>query len=216
MNGTLSIPEADLTIIFVDTPRACPSYMSKPYGDCNELCMLQLSNLTEGGLGMSCTNTTSLPCWLSHMEWLNATLAGVTTKWKFVAGHHPIDDEHMPYMLPSLKAYGVQAHLAGHVHNLQHVAEKGSSTNFFISGAGAFGTAYEMETARLKAQGVVLGETHKPRGIKHPEGREWDGANWIANGPGFLSITLDGDLATAQFVYHNGTVIYTSQFNSTA
>ena len=99
---------------------------------------------------------------------------------------------------------------------LQHVAEKGAATNFFISGAGAFGTAYEMEVARLRAQGVVLGETHKPRGIKHPEGREWDGANWGADGPGFLSITLDGDLATAQFVYHNGTVIYSAQFNSTA
>ena len=213
MNGTLTVPEADLSIVFVDTPRACPSYMKAPYGDCNENCMLQLANLTDG---MPCTEATSLPCWLSHVAWLNATLAGLTTKWKFVAGHHPIDDEHMPYMMPALNAHGVQAYLAGHVHNLQHAAEKGSLVNYFISGAGAFGTAFELEASRLQAQGVALGTTHRPRSITHPEGREWSAANWVANGPGFLAIELDGDVAKAQFIYHNGSVIYTTTFNSTA
>jgi hypothetical protein len=46
MNYTLRVPEADLTIVFIDTPRACPSYMSSPYGDCNENCMLQLNNIS--------------------------------------------------------------------------------------------------------------------------------------------------------------------------
>ena len=212
VNGTLLIPEADLAIVFVDTPRACPSYMTAPYGDCNENCAKQLANLTDG---MPCTAATSLPCWLSHMQWLNATLQGLTQKWKFVAGHHPIDDEHMPYMLPSLNHFGVQAYFAGHVHNLQHVAEKGSLVNFFISGAGAFGNKAELEAARLEALGTPMGSSHTSRGLRHPEGRAWSSANWVEDGPGFLAIDLQGDMATAQFIYHNGSVIYTSQFNAT-
>ncbi len=213
MNGTHVVPEADMTIVFVDTPRACPSYMKAPYGDCNENCMLQLANNT---VGMPCTEETALPCWLSHVAWLNETLAGVTTKWKFVAGHHPIDDENMHYMMPALNAHGVQAYFAGHVHNLQHVAEKGSLVNYFISGAGAFGTAYEMEAARLAEQGVALGTTHKPRALIHPEGRAWSAANWVGTGPGFLNIVLDGDVAYASFYHHNGSVIYTSNFTASA
>jgi len=212
VNGTLVFPEADLTVVFVDTPRACPSYMSAPYGDCNENCMLQLANLTDG---MPCTNTTSLPCWLSHMGWLNATLAKVTTKWRFVAGHHPITDEHMPYMMPSLNAFGVQAYLAGHVHNLQHLQEKNSRVNYFISGAGAFGSAFEKDAALLlKAQGVKLGTTHQPRTLPHPHGKAWDGANWVGNGPGFLSITLDGEVATGRFFNHEGAMVYNTTFSA--
>ena len=211
VNGSLVIPEADLTIVFVDTPRACPSYMKAPYGDCNELCMLQLANLTDG---VPCTYNTSLPCWLSHVAWLNSTLAAVTTKWKFVAGHHPISDEHMPYMEPALNAHGVQAYLAGHVHDFQHVAEKNSAVNYFISGAGAFSSAFEKDAAELAAQGVTLGQTHKPRKISHPRGKVWDRANWSGPGPGFLSITLDGSVATASFVNYLGAVMYNTTFSA--
>ncbi len=232
-----------MTIVFVDTPRACPSYMKAPYGDCNENCMLQLANNT---VGMPCTEATSLECWLSHVAWLNETLAAVTTKWKFVAGvrcaparvptvrppplsrphapratppspfsqHHPIDDEHMPYMMPALNAHGVQAYFAGHVHNLQHAAEKGSLVQYFVSGAGAFGSAYEMEAARLAEQGVALGTTHKPRALTHPEGRAWSAANWVGTGPGCLTIVLDGDVARATFYNHYGSALYTSNFTA--
>ena len=214
LNGSLVLPEADATIVFVDSSRACPSYMTAPYGDCNALCAAQLANLTQG---QPCTAATALPCWLSHVAWLNETLAGVTTKWKFVAGHHPIDDEHMPYMAPALNAHGVQAYFAGHVHNLQHVSEKGSPVNYFVSGAGAFGSAHEREAALLQAQqGIVLGETHKPRGIRHPAGRAWDAANWVGAGPGFLAVALLGDVAEAKFVRYDGTVLYNTTFTSSA
>ena len=203
-NYSLVIPEADLTIVFVDTPRACPSYMSKPYGDCNELCMLQLANLTEG---MPCTNATALPCWLSHVSWLNDTLAAATTTWKFVAGHHPISDENMRYMAPSLDHYGVQAYLAGHVHNLQHYFEKTSPVNYFISGAGAFTSTAAMAAAKQAAPAVVVGATHLPRSIPHPSGKPWS-ASWLGDGPGHLAISIDGATALAQFVHYNGTVIY--------
>ena len=93
VNYTIAVPEADLSIVVFDSPRACPSYMSAPYGDCNELCMLQLAQL-------GCTNATEREgaptCFLEHVRWLNATLAALTTKWKFVAAHHPIDQEASP------------------------------------------------------------------------------------------------------------------------
>lgn len=211
MNYTLTIPEADLSIVFVDSPRACASYMSAPYGDCNENCMLQLANISARGGGMSCTNATSVPCWESHVEWLNATLAGLTTKWKFVAGHHPITDEHMPLMAPSLGFHGVQAYLAGHVHNLQHaVATKGTPkpVNYFISGAGAFGSVAELEAA---AAGLGSGRTHLPRSVSLPgeAAPEFEG-----NGPGFLSFTIDGDTAFASFILYNGTVVYSTNFTA--
>ena len=74
------------------------------------------------------------------------------------------------------------------MHNLQHVAEKGSLVNFFISGAGAFGSKAELEAARLEALGTLMGSSHTPRGLRHPEGRAWSSANWVEDGPGFLSI----------------------------
>jgi len=149
------------------------------------------------------------------VEWLNSTLEKVTTKWKFVAGHHPITDEHMPYMMPSLEAFGVQAYFAGHVHNLQHLQEKGSSVNYFISGAGAFGSAFEKDAAMLlKTQGVKLGTSHQPRALPHPSGRPWSGANWVGDGPGFLAISLDGNVATGRFFNHEGKEIYNTTFNA--
>ena len=209
MNYTLTVPEADLTLVFVDSPRACPSYMTAPYGDCNENCMLQLANISARGGGVSCTAATAVACWESHLAWLNATLAAATTKWKFVAGHHPITDEHMPLMAPSLGAHGVQAYLAGHVHNLQHaVATKGTPkpVNYFISGAGAFGSVAELQAA---AGGLGSGRTHLPRSVTLPGEAA---PAFEGNGPGFLSITLDGDTARAAFVLYNGTIAYATTF----
>ena len=211
-NYTLVVPEADLSIVFVDTPRACPSYMAAPYGDCNENCMLQLANISARGGGADCTRATAVACWESHLGWLNATLAGLTTKWRFVAGHHPITDENMPLMAPSLGAHGVQAYFAGHVHNLQHaVGTKGTPkpVQYFISGAGAFGSVAELEAAAAAAVGG--GRTHLPRSVALPgeAAPEFEGA-----GPGCLALTLDGDMALATFILYNGSVAYRTNFTA--
>ena len=134
---TISVPEADLSIVVIDSPRGIPSYMSAPYGDCNELCMVQLAAL-------GCTNSSELPaapqCMLAHVAWLNRTLAALTTKWKFVALHHPIDEGNLHFVVPALSAHGVQAIFAGHIHNMQHnIGADG--VHYFISGAGAFASA---------------------------------------------------------------------------
>jgi hypothetical protein len=65
-------------------------------------------------------------------------------------------DEHMPYMEPALNAHGVQAYLAGHVHDFQHLAEKNSAVNYFISGAGAFSSAFEDAIVRGARLSEVL------------------------------------------------------------
>jgi hypothetical protein len=160
---------------------------------------------------MSCTNATSVPCWESHLLWLNQTLAGITTKWKFVAGHHPITDEHMPSLVPSLVAYGVQAYLAGHVHNLQHTVSTKTPrpVQYFISGAGAFGSVKELESAAAGALGS--GRTHVPRSVVLPGEAP---PAFEGNGPGFLSITLDGHTASAAFTVFNGTVVYKTSFSA--
>jgi hypothetical protein len=170
--------------------------MTAPYGDCTELCAVQLAEV-------GCTNTTDVPCFLDHVAWLNETLAGITTKWKFVAGHHPIDAENMKLMEPALKAHGVQAYFAGHVHNLQHAVGK-DGINYFISGAGAF-----VHGRRLGAAGdaaVGSGTTHRSRPITHPRGEAWE-ASWLGDGPGFLSVDVNGTVTTARF-FVNASVVY--------
>lgn len=195
-NYTLAVPEADLTFIFIDSPRACPSYMTAPYGDCTELCAVQLAEV-------GCTAANALPCFLEHVAWLNSTLAATTTTWKIVVGHHPISDEHMKYAAPALAAHGVQAYLAGHVHNLQH--ETGADgVEYFISGAGGFTHALDAPA------GVAVGASHAPRRAACAAGSACAPSvnNFFANGPGFLAVSVDGAAAAFAFVHANGTVLY--------
>ena len=207
-NYTLSVPEADLSIVVFDSPRACPSYMSAPYGDCTELCMLQLAEL-------GCTNATEHAgaphCFLDHVRWLNETLAGLTTRWKLVAAHHPIDQENVKFVVPALAAHGVQAMLAGHIHNMQH-QEGADGVHYFISGAGAFASALAEGVDAVRASD----DTHRPRPLTCPEGLACHPLQqrFFSDGPGFLSVTIDGDAANATFFHQNGTALYTVQMNA--
>lgn len=220
-NYTLSVPEADLTVVFIDTPRGCPSYMSAPYGDCNELCMEQLAQV-------GCTNSSALACWLDHVAWLNSTLQSITTTWKIVAGHHPISQENVKYLTPALAAHGVQAYLAGHVHNLQHNTGA-DGVEYFVSGAGAFDSALHHTHADgsshkaedMVPKGLTLGRSHMPLApLQCPVGTPcYPMANYFfANGPGFLTLDIDNTAAKpttrAQFHHANGTVLYDYSFTA--
>ncbi|KQM98274.1 metallophosphoesterase [Sphingomonas sp. Leaf25] len=70
----------------------------------------------------------------AQLAWLDATLAGSRAKWKVVTGHHPIrsggsghgdQPEIIARVLPILKRHGVQAYIAGHDHDLQHIRRDG-------------------------------------------------------------------------------------------
>ncbi len=70
----------------------------------------------------------------AQLAWLDATLSGSRAKWKVVTGHHPIrsggsghgdQPEIIARVLPILKRHGVQAYIAGHDHDLQHIRRDG-------------------------------------------------------------------------------------------
>jgi hypothetical protein len=208
-NYTLSFPEADLSIVVVDSPRGIPSYMSAPYGDCNELCMIQLA-------AVGCTNATEVPsapaCLLAHAAWLNATLAALTTRWKLVALHHPIDEGNLHFLVPAFRAHGVQAVFAGHIHNMQHNLGA-DGVQYFISGAGAFASAAAEGVPAVRAGAG----SHAPRPLTCTAGSPCAPlrAGFFADGPGFLSVSVGTDAVAASFIHHNGTTLTTVVFNST-
>jgi tartrate-resistant acid phosphatase type 5 len=79
----------------------------------------------------------------TQRDWLAAELAKPTTApWTIVYGHHPIysDGHHgdstrlRQKLLPLLKLHKVDAYLAGHEHEMQHLEIDG--IQFFIAGGG--------------------------------------------------------------------------------
>ena len=81
-----------------------------------------------------------------QLEWLDRTLETSDAAWKIVVGHHPIyvgstaysDNERLvERLVPIFERHGVQAYFAGHDHNLQHHRPEGSTTDYFVSGAGS-------------------------------------------------------------------------------
>lgn len=80
-----------------------------------------------------------------QLRWLDSTLAATDARWRIVVGHHPIysagaKQQSNPVLvenlLPLLQAHDVDAYIAGHAHNLQHL-EDGDDLHFFVSGAGS-------------------------------------------------------------------------------
>lgn len=91
-----------------------------------------------------------------QLRWLDSTLAASDAAWKLVFGHHPVyvassRYEDNPYLIsdlvPILERHGVQAYIAGHDHNLQHLLPEGSAIHYFVSGAGSLTRAVDAEDA---------------------------------------------------------------------
>lgn len=79
-----------------------------------------------------------------QLAWLRNALARSTARWKIVVGHHPIySGAHgdSPILIarvaPLLEAFGVQAYLHGHDHDLQHIRR--GAVDYICSGAGSEG-----------------------------------------------------------------------------
>jgi acid phosphatase len=78
-----------------------------------------------------------------QLMWLDSALGACKSKWKFVAGHHPIyttskegeTPELVARMLPILLKHHVNAYICGHNHNMQHLRQDGM--DFFVSGTGS-------------------------------------------------------------------------------
>jgi len=77
--------------------------------------------------------------------WINQTLGASTADWLFVIGHYPVysGGEHGntpdldTNLLPLLRQNNVDFYLCGHDHNLQHLHESPTTTQYFVSGNGA-------------------------------------------------------------------------------
>ncbi|KQM61531.1 MULTISPECIES: metallophosphoesterase [unclassified Sphingomonas] len=83
--------------------------------------------------GMIGSNTRSQDT-AKQLAWLDHALSQSQAKWKIVTGHHPIrsggsghgdQPEIIAQVLPILNRYGVQAYIAGHDHDLQHIRRDG-------------------------------------------------------------------------------------------
>lgn len=79
--------------------------------------------------GMIGSNTRSQDT-ARQLAWLDQALSQSRAKWKLVTGHHPIrsggsghgdQPEIIAQVLPILNRHGVQAYIAGHDHDLQHI-----------------------------------------------------------------------------------------------
>jgi tartrate-resistant acid phosphatase type 5 len=92
----------------------------------------------------------------AQKKWLIKTLttAPKSVKWKLVVGHHPLftatlkrresyDTKSVRKSLKSLlDKYEVDAYIAGHDHDLQHLKPEGK-TNYFVSGSASESTAID-------------------------------------------------------------------------
>jgi acid phosphatase len=79
-----------------------------------------------------------------QLQWLDRSLADSKAEWKLVFGHHPIyssglahgnQPEIIEHILPLLQKHKVQAYIAGHDHDLEHL--KVGDLDLIVSGAGS-------------------------------------------------------------------------------
>lgn len=120
-----------------------------------------------------------------QITWLRRALERSRARWKVVVGHHPIySGSHgdSPILIakvaPLLEAYGVQAYVNGHDHDLQHIRR--GRVDFVCSGAGS-------EVGHVVAV---------------------PGTRFCAARPGFAAFRLDAGALTLEFRNQDGCVVY--------
>ncbi|WP_269236135.1 purple acid phosphatase family protein [Flavobacterium flavigenum] len=132
----------------------------------------------------------------AQKKWLIKTLTDVpkTVKWKLVVGHHPLftatlkrresyDTKAVRKSLKSLfDKYQVDAYIAGHDHDLQHMLPEGK-THYFVSGSASEVTPID----RLPFSKLAVSKY------------------------GFMVFSVLADTLYVQAVNENGEVIYTTE-----
>jgi tartrate-resistant acid phosphatase type 5 len=129
----------------------------------------------------------------AQLTWLDTQLGAARRKWKLVVGHHTIHSggsqhgdtpELVARLKPVLLRHGVQAYIAGHDHDLQHIARDG-------------------------LQIVQCGGGMEARPVKAIEGTKF----CIAQ-PGFGVMRVDGDTLTVEFRDQAGVTLYRTDISS--
>lgn len=108
-----SLARADTELFAIDT---CP--------------FVERYRADDGMIGRNTRSQDTKP----QLAWLDHALSQSRAKWKIVTGHHPIrsggsghgdQPEIIAQVLPILNRHGVQAYIAGHDHDLQHIRRDG-------------------------------------------------------------------------------------------
>ncbi len=81
----------------------------------------------------------------AQIKWLKNELQNSHEKWILVFGHHPIysagklnDSSELARKIGSLLSrHKVDFYICGHIHNFQHLQQKGSNVDYLITGTGS-------------------------------------------------------------------------------
>ena len=126
----------------------------------------------------------------AQLRWLDGALGASRADWKIVAGHHPVfsggsghgsTPELIADVKPLLERHGVQAYLAGHDHDLQHIVV--GPVTYIQTGAGS--------------------ETRPVSAIP--------GTRFATDRSGFTAYRIAGDRMTVDFIDHTGMVLHQAQ-----
>lgn len=122
-----------------------------------------------------------------QLAWLDKALGESGAAWKIVAGHHTVrsggsghgDTPELVAMLkPILERHRVQAYIAGHDHDMQHIVDNG--VDYILCGAGS--------------------EVRPVASVK--------GTQFCLSRSGFAAISLDADALALEFRDYTGKPVY--------
>jgi len=140
--------------------------------------------------------------WEEELRWYEQTLAESTSDWLIVIEHYPPFSAggyasgsliHRTYLVALAEQHGVDLFIAGHDHNLQHIAKRGSShdIDYVISGGGGRGL-YEFDPIRGNQTLGGLGFDVKYFGYLN----------------GFIPLDISADTIHCEYVNMEGEIVY--------
>lgn len=129
----------------------------------------------------------------AQLKWLKDELQNSHERWIIVFGHHPVfsanksnDSSELAQKIGFLLShYNVDFYICGHIHNFQHLRQKGSKVDYLITGTGSKITDKEKHKGTLFEMAV----------------------------PGFSCLSVSQKSISVFFMNTNNEVIYSYQKN---
>lgn len=128
----------------------------------------------------------------TQLVWLERELASATEDWIIVAGHHPIFAEtpknesertDMQARVDQiLRRYRVDMYLCGHIHNFQHIRQKGSDIDYIVNSSAS---------------------------QSRPDVKPMEGTVFVSGKPGFSVIGASPEALTLSMIDADGKVLHT-------
>lgn len=128
----------------------------------------------------------------AQLAWLEKELATATEDWIIVAGHHPIfaatlksksERTDMQARVDQiLRRYRVDMYLCGHIHNFQHIKQKGSDIDYIVNSSAS---------------------------QSRPDVKPTEGTVFMSGEPGFSVIGASSEALKFSMIDRNGNILYT-------